>query len=154
MNKEINPAVFAIVTFPFLFGVMFGDVGHGFLLFFVGTLLCILHSRFRNNLSMEGLFSMRYILVMMGFFAMFCGLIYNEFFAIPMSIFGGSDYESEVKVIDNSGRFGYVRKIDAGEAYPTRVYSFGFDPVWFLSDQLLSFTNNFKMKLAVIFAII
>ncbi len=29
------------------------------------------------------------------------------------------------------------------------------DPVWFRSEeQLLSFTNNFKMKLAVIFAVI
>jgi len=34
------------------------------------------------------------------------------------------------------------------------VYPFGFDYIWFLSDQLLSYTNNFKMKLAVIFAII
>jgi V-type H+-transporting ATPase subunit a len=34
------------------------------------------------------------------------------------------------------------------------VYPVGFDPVWFLSDSLLSFANNFKMKLAVIFAII
>ena len=34
------------------------------------------------------------------------------------------------------------------------MYPFGFDPVWFKSDQLLTFTNNFKMKLAVIFAII
>lgn len=34
------------------------------------------------------------------------------------------------------------------------VYPFGFDPVWGLSDQLLSYTNNFKMKTAVIFAII
>jgi len=33
MYKEINPAVFAQVSFPFLFGVMFGDMGHGFLLF-------------------------------------------------------------------------------------------------------------------------
>lgn len=33
--KEVNPAYFSIVTFPFLFGVMFGDVGHGsvFLIF-------------------------------------------------------------------------------------------------------------------------
>lgn len=30
--KEINPALFTIVTFPFLFGVMYGDMGHGCLL--------------------------------------------------------------------------------------------------------------------------
>ena len=30
--REINPGVFAIVLFPFLFGIMFGDVGHGLLL--------------------------------------------------------------------------------------------------------------------------
>jgi V-type H+-transporting ATPase subunit a len=155
MHKEINPAVFAIVTFPFLFGVMFGDVGHGFLHFFVGALLCILHPRFKNNLALEGFFMMRYLFLMMGFFAMFCGLIYNEFFAIPMSIFGSSDYEDEVKMIDNTGRFGYVRRFDANTTnYPTHVYPFGFDPVWFRSDQLLSYTNNFKMKLAVVYAIV
>lgn len=40
------------------------------------------------------------------------------------------------------------------DQYPNCVYPIGFDPVWFLSDQLLSFSNNFKMKMAVIFAII
>lgn len=30
--REANPTVFTIVTFPFLFAVMFGDVGHGFLM--------------------------------------------------------------------------------------------------------------------------
>ena len=37
--KEFNPAVFSVTTFPFLFGVMFGDVGHGFMMAMCGFLL-------------------------------------------------------------------------------------------------------------------
>lgn len=95
MHKEINPAVFAIVTFPFLFGVMFGDVGHGFLLFLVGAILCLLEGKLKGG-AMEGALLMRYLLLLMGLFAMFNGLIYNEFFAIPMQLFGDSCYENEV----------------------------------------------------------
>lgn len=30
--REINPGIFTIITFPFLFAVMYGDIGHGLLL--------------------------------------------------------------------------------------------------------------------------
>lgn len=48
MYKEINPAVFAMVTFPFLFGVMYGDTGHGGLLLSVGILLCLFDFKIRE----------------------------------------------------------------------------------------------------------
>jgi len=41
MYKEVNPAIFACVTFPFLFGVMFGDIGHGGLLLITGIILVL-----------------------------------------------------------------------------------------------------------------
>ena len=34
--KEINPGIYTIVTFPFLFAVMFGDAGHGILMALAG----------------------------------------------------------------------------------------------------------------------
>jgi V-type H+-transporting ATPase subunit a len=37
--KEVNPSYFGIVTFPFLFGVMFGDIGHGTLFFLFGAFM-------------------------------------------------------------------------------------------------------------------
>lgn len=44
--REVNPGVFTIVTFPFLFGMMFGDVGHGIMLFIFAVYLCIKEDTF------------------------------------------------------------------------------------------------------------
>ena len=83
--KEINPAIYSTVTFPFLFGVMFGDMGHGMLLFISATLLCFFGA---NVEALSGVYEHRYLLLMMGFFASFCGLIYNDFLSIPLNLFG------------------------------------------------------------------
>lgn len=54
--KEVNPSVFACVTFPFLFGIMFGDMGHGLVLFLVGAFLCLFEGIIRAKApSMEAL---------------------------------------------------------------------------------------------------
>lgn len=37
--KEANPAYVTIATFPFFFGVMFGDMGHGSILAMIGAYL-------------------------------------------------------------------------------------------------------------------
>ena len=37
---EVNPGLFAIPIFPFLFGVMFGDIGHGGILLALAIWLC------------------------------------------------------------------------------------------------------------------
>jgi V-type H+-transporting ATPase subunit a len=86
--KEVNPSVFACVTFPFLFGIMFGDIGHGFVLFLVGAFLCLFDGVIRAKApGMEILLSLRYIILLMGFFATYCGVIYNDFMAIPIWAF-------------------------------------------------------------------
>ncbi|XP_020927888.1 V-type proton ATPase 116 kDa subunit a isoform X1 [Sus scrofa] len=89
--REVNPALFTIITFPFLFAVMFGDLGHGFVMFLFALLLVLNEDHPRLSQSQEIIrmfFNGRYILLLMGLFSVYTGLIYNDCFSKSVNLFG------------------------------------------------------------------
>lgn len=110
--QEVNPALFTIITFPYLFGVMFGDIGHGGLLFAFGILLVVKDKELKD--TPIGIFSVvRYLFFLMGLFSFFNGIIYNDFFGIAMRFFGSC----------------YDNHLHKEERHCT--YMMGIDPAWY-----------------------
>lgn len=152
--KEANPTPVSIVTFPFMFGLMFGDMGHGSILAFFGLFLTLGANTLQKS-SLKGLLPFRYFLLLMGLSSFYCGVMYNEFFAMPTQIFQ-SCYD-----LNKKKQWTLARDINSssGNWYYDRIdfkcnYAFGVDPVWGLSNQKLTFANNIKMKLSVIMGIV
>ena len=138
--QEVNPALFAIIFFPFLFGVMFGDIGHGGVLFAIGIILTKNYEDLKKKDGFKDLLIARYLLLLMGFFAFFAGFIYNDFLSLPFNLFG-SCFEQK----PNSEETEWI----SGCNYPL-----GFDPKWYIATNELNFFNSFKMKFAVIVGVL
>jgi V-type H+-transporting ATPase subunit a len=153
--REANPALFTAATFPFLFGVMYGDIGHGLFLFTSGLYL-LWNEKKNENAKLgemgDGLHTGRYMITMMGFFAVYAGLMYNDCFSLGLNIFG-SRWKFEGQE-ENEVEEGAVANLIADYGNPDTVYPFGLDPMWKVSSNELLFFNSFKMKLSVIFGII
>jgi len=49
--REVNPAPYAIITFPFLFAVMFGDAGHACIMILFGGWMVIKEKQFEGKKS-------------------------------------------------------------------------------------------------------
>ncbi|GAB4825392.1 V-type proton ATPase subunit a1 [Ancistrocladus abbreviatus] len=146
--QEANPAVFTVITFPFLFAVMFGDWGHGICLLLLALFLIARESRLASQKLgsfMEMLFGGRYVVLLMSLFSIYCGLIYNEFFSVPFHIFGGSAYKCRDATCSDSQTAGLVKFRDP--------YPFGVDPSWRGSRSELPFLNSLKMKMSILLGI-
>ena len=73
----------------------------------------------------------RYLLVLQGFFALYCGLIYNDFMSIPLRLFGSCYGHPTEGTASNA-------KISEDCNYP-----FGIDPGWYHTFNELTFLNSF-----------
>jgi V-type H+-transporting ATPase subunit a len=148
--KELNPGVFSIITFPFLFAVMFGDCGHGFIMWLVALLMILMQEKLKKielNEMVQMCFHGRYVLFMMGLFSMFTGSIYNDYFALSADFFGTKyDWHEEE---DSTGSKKHV-----GNKRHDEVYPYGVDPAWFETENKLTFYNSLKMKLSIILGVL
>jgi V-type H+-transporting ATPase subunit a len=117
---------------------MFGDIGHGLLLFLFGLYLCLNKEDLQNSDSvLKPALKARYLLTLMGFFSFFNGLMYNDFLSTPMDLFGSCYVNGDFEAFREEGC----------------VYPVGLDPKWFVSTNELAFFNSMKMKISVIFGV-
>lgn len=167
--QEVNPTPFTIITFPFLFGVMFGDLGHGFIMFLFAAYL-IWKERDLAKITTGGeiwntIFGGRYIVVLMGAFSMYTGFIYNDCFAKSITWIDSGWRMPLAAEVENTDSF-YISSKRCDDPDPNidqafkdkngcfeYAYPFGLDPVWMMSENKLTFSNSFKMKMSVVLGV-
>lgn len=150
---EVNPAPFAIITFPFIFAVMFGDTGHGIIMTLFALWMVIKERQLAS--VKDEIFSMfyggRYIILLMGLFSIYTGMIYNDIFSKSINLFGSSFYAPEPDVKNGTLIFWNSTQglIPHQNMDSNSVYWFGIDPVCFgqLVFRFLS-TNFYYQGLA------
>ena len=152
--REVNPALFTIITFPFLFAVMFGDAGHGILMTLFALWMVLKEKGIMAQKSKNEIFNTffggRYMILLMGLFSIYTGLMYNDIFSKSLNLFGSAwsvrpkskfsldDIELEANIPDD---------------YRGTPYIFGMDPIWQVSTNKILFLNSYKMKVSVLLGV-
>ncbi|XP_031683183.1 V-type proton ATPase 116 kDa subunit a-like isoform X1 [Oncorhynchus kisutch] len=165
--REMNPAPYTIITFPFLFAVMFGDLGHGVLMTCAALYLVLRESRLVAQKNDNEMFSMvfagRYIILLMGVFSIYTGIIYNDCFSKSLNLFGsGWSVRPMFDLRANNLTWSFqtldenkVLQLDpAVRGVFNGPYPIGIDPIWNIATNKLTFLNSFKMKMSVILGVI
>uniref|UniRef100_A0A8D0KPT6 V-type proton ATPase subunit a n=1 Tax=Strix occidentalis caurina TaxID=311401 RepID=A0A8D0KPT6_STROC len=152
--QEVNPAPYAIITFPFIFAIMFGDVGHGLLMFLFALWMVLRENspslRQSSNEIWLTFFEGRYLILLMGAFSIYTGFIYNECFSKATVIFPSA---WSVAAMANHSSW---RWDSQPHREPCLVPACTDTPLWDprLATNHLNFLNSFKMKMSVVLGIV
>ncbi|CAH1774496.1 unnamed protein product [Owenia fusiformis] len=168
--REVNPTPYTVITFPFLFAVMFGDAGHGIIMFLFALFLVLREKQLAAAKIDDEIFKMlfggRYIILLMGIFSIYTGVIYNDWFSKSINIFG-SAWIADINRYTANGSCGagYAECVNLSNTkdvqlnpanaseFTGKVYPFGVDPIWQLSTNKITLLNSYKMKLSVILGV-
>jgi V-type H+-transporting ATPase subunit a len=155
--REINPTPYTIISFPFLFAVMFGDLGHGCLMFLFAGFLVLrekpLAAKKTDNEVWNIFFAGRYIILLMGLFSMYTGFIYNDIFSKSLNLFGShwhTNYNESTVMSNKDLQINPSLSSD----YDQVPYPVGLDPVWQLALNKIVFLNAYKMKISIIIGVL
>ncbi|XP_054081606.1 V-type proton ATPase 116 kDa subunit a 1 isoform X2 [Zeugodacus cucurbitae] len=155
--REMNPAPYTIITFPFLFAVMFGDLGHGTLMALFGLWMIRkekgLAAQKTTNEIWNIFFGGRYIIFLMGVFSMYTGFIYNDIFSKSLNIFGSHWHINYNRTTVQNNK--HLQLNPSTADYEGEPYPFGMDPIWQVATaNKIIFQNSYKMKISIIFGVI
>jgi V-type H+-transporting ATPase subunit a len=142
--SESNPGLYTVVTFPFIFAVMFGDFGHGALITIAAAAMICWEGKLGKTKLDELIqiaFYGRYIVLMMGLFSMYTGLLYNDIFSRSFTFFP-SQWKWPGNILKG-------QTVEASLRYGYR-FPFGVDWNWHDAENSLLFTNSMKMKMSVL----
>ncbi|XP_069678673.1 V-type proton ATPase 116 kDa subunit a 1 isoform X3 [Periplaneta americana] len=153
--REVNPAPYTIITFPFLFAVMFGDLGHGLIMAVFGAWMVLrekpLAAKKSDSEIWNIFFGGRYIILLMGLFSMYTGFIYNDVFSKSLNIFGSYwsvNYNGST-IHENK----FLQLNPSTIDYYQNPYPIGLDPIWQVADNKIIFMNAYKMKISIILGV-
>uniref|UniRef100_A0A8C2CKM2 V-type proton ATPase subunit a n=1 Tax=Cyprinus carpio TaxID=7962 RepID=A0A8C2CKM2_CYPCA len=104
-------------------------------------------------------FDGRYIILMMGLFSIYTGLIYNDCFSKSLNIFGSAwsvkamftKQEWTNETLQTNALLTLDPNVSGVFSGP---YPLGIDPIWNMAVNRLTFLNSYKMKMSVIIGVI